>query len=285
MRKVLGVLLGATALAITGCGGGSTTVIEKTVVTERSPEKTYLPASGIVAKYVEPSEYSFYVDGAVVGTDLTWQGWGSPKAVATGTIDIRDPEGEGMQDRLRFAGSIVASGRQECRGAAYYTEALAKLPPRAPYHLEGPMPLPTPCQDPSSLGAIPAPPGSGTASTSSVSDEVRFSSPSGNIECSLSSENATCEVFRKSFTPSVPKPADCMLDYGHRLTVDSHGTASFACYGDSMRGIAERNLPYGRFLTRGSMTCKSEPVGVTCGTSSGAFFLSAQRADLLGRGQ
>ncbi|HEV2858935.1 MAG TPA: DUF6636 domain-containing protein [Solirubrobacterales bacterium] len=281
MRKVLVVLVGA-ALASTGCGGGSTTIIERTVVTERAPAKTYLPASGIVAKYVEPAEYSFYVDGAVVGTDLTWQGWGSPTATARGSIEIRDPEGEGMQDRLRFPGSIEASGREECRGAAYYTQALAKLPPGAPYHPEGPMPLSTPCRDPASLGPVPAPPESGTPSPVPPSDEVRFATPSGNIECSLSSEAATCEIFRRSFTPSAPKPVDCMLDYGHRLTVDSSGTASFACYGDSMRGIAERKLSYGDFLERGPMTCKSEPAGVTCGTGSGAFFLSVQRADLSG---
>jgi hypothetical protein len=283
MRKVLGVLLGVAAtLAVIGCGGGSTTIIEKTVVTERALEKTYLPASGIVAKYVEPAEYSFYVDGAVVGTGLTWQGWGSPTATAAGTIDIRDPEGEGQQDRLRFPGSIEASGREECRGAAYYTQALAKLPPRAPYHPEGPMPLETPCRSSASQGPVPAPPESRPASGSASSDEVRFATPSGNIECSLSSEAATCEIFRKRFTPSVAKPAACMLDYGHRLSVDSSGTATFACYGDSMRGIADRTLPYGDFLERGPMTCKSEPVGVTCGTNGGAFFLSVQRVDLSG---
>jgi hypothetical protein len=109
-----------------------------------------------------------------------------------------------------------------------------------------------------------------------TSDGVAFESPTGNITCSLSSESATCEILRKTFTPSVPKPSDCMLDYGHRLSVDAGGIVTFDCYGDSMSGIAERVLAYGDFLRRGRMTCHSEPSGITCGTETGAFKLSAQ---------
>jgi hypothetical protein len=281
MQRALVVLVGVVALTIAGCGGGTTTIIEKTVVPERSSEKTYLPASGIVAKYVEPREYSFYVDGAVVGTDLTWTNWGLSPATATGTVDIRDPEGNGAQDRLRFPGSIEASGREECRGVAYYTEVFAKLPPRAPYHPEGPMPLLTPCRDPKSLPSVPAPPEM-KAPSGLRSDEVRFETPSGNIVCSLSREAVHCEIFRKSYTPPVPKPPSCHLDYGHRVSVDAYGPSQFDCYGDSMSGIADQTLGYGHEIRRGRIGCLSEESGLVCETSAGAgFVLSAQVAKLL----
>ena len=282
MRKALGVLLVTASLAVAGCGGDTTTTIEKTVVTERSPAKIYLPASGIVSKYVEPPRYSFYVDGAVFGTGLTWRGWGSPTAIATGTIDIRDPQGDGAQDRLRFPGSIEASGQEECRGVTYYTEALAKLPPRSPYHPEGPMPLLTPCRGPESLPPIPAPPEASAASSSRSDDAVSFETPSGNIVCGLSPEAVQCEIFRKSYTPSVPKPPSCNLDYGHRVSVGAYGPSEFVCYGDSMSGIAEQTLDYGREIRRGRISCLSEEAGLVCETVSGTgFALSADAAKLL----
>jgi hypothetical protein len=260
------------ALALAGCGSSTTTTV---VIRERVQQKTYLPASGIQARYVEPTKYSFYIDGAVVGKGLKWRKWGSSMAIATGTIDIRDPEGNTISDRLRYPGSIEASGLKECRGAFYYTQVLAKLPPNSPYYPEVAMPLLTPCRDPESLPPIPAPPESKLPTPGHY--DARFESPSGNIICSLSPESATCEILRKAYTPPVPKPSDCMLDYGHRVTVDATGTVTFDCYGDSMSQVAEQVLPYGEFLMRGRMTCQSEPSGVTCGTETGAFKLSAQQ--------
>lgn len=109
------------------------------------------------------------------------------------------------------------------------------------------------------------------------SQALFFQTPSGNIICALSHQDATCEILRKSYVPSVPKPASCNLDYGHRLTVDAVGTVTFVCHGDSMSGLAERVLPYGKLLQRGRVTCSSEPSGMTCGTDAGGFKLSVQQ--------
>ena len=108
------------------------------------------------------------------------------------------------------------------------------------------------------------------------SQPLLFQTPSGNIICALSRQFATCEILRKSYVPSVPKPPSCNLDYGHRLTVDATGTVTFVCHGDSMSGIAENVLPYGKFLQRGRLTCSSKPSGMTCGTEKGGYKLSAQ---------
>ncbi|HSS42536.1 MAG TPA: DUF6636 domain-containing protein [Solirubrobacterales bacterium] len=113
--------------------------------------------------------------------------------------------------------------------------------------------------------------------------DARFQTPSGNIVCSVSSEAATCEILRKRYTPSVPRPADCPLDYGHRLTVDAAGVAGFSCYGDSMSEIAEGSLPYGNYLKRGSISCVSQESGLTCRSrNGGGFFLSVDEATLFG---
>jgi hypothetical protein len=109
------------------------------------------------------------------------------------------------------------------------------------------------------------------------SQPLFFQTPSGNIICALSHQGTTCEILRKSYVPSVPKPPSCNLDYGHRLTVDAAGTVTFVCHGDSMSGTAERVLPYGRLLQRGQVTCRSEQSGMRCGTDTGGFKLSVQR--------
>jgi hypothetical protein len=173
MRTVLGMMVGVASLAIAGCGGSTTTIVEKTVVTERSSEATTYPPN---------------------------------------------------------------------------------------------------------LGISPAT----SAPDSSPSNNVRFETPSGNITCDLSSEAVHCEIFRKSFTPPVPKPPSCNLDYGHRVSVGAYGPSEFDCYGDSMSGIAEQTLGYGREIRRGRISCLSEESGLVCETVAGTgFVLSAQAAKLL----
>jgi hypothetical protein len=56
--------------------------------------------------------------------------------------------------------------------------------------------------------------GSG-ASQRQAPKPVFFETPSGNITCGLSRRGVTCEIFRKSYTPYIPKPPSCPLDYGH----------------------------------------------------------------------
>lgn len=121
-----------------------------------------------------------------------------------------------------------------------------------------------------------------TSPPSAHQEAVAFQVPSGNITCALSRESVHCEIIRKRFTPPVPKPPSCNLDYGHRIGVAAHGPAALDCYGDSMSGIAEETLAYGREIRRGRIGCLSEEAGLTCETVAGTgFFLSVDAARLL----
>jgi hypothetical protein len=111
---------------------------------------------------------------------------------------------------------------------------------------------------------------------------IAFETPSGNITCALSRSRVSCEISRKTYTPYIPKPPSCHLDYGHRVSVGAYGPAEFDCYGDSMHGIAEGTLAYGREIRRGRIGCLSAEAGLTCETASGAgFFLSVASVKLL----
>lgn len=109
-----------------------------------------------------------------------------------------------------------------------------------------------------------------------------FETPSGNITCVISAEAVHCEIIHKTYTPYVPKPPSCHLDYGHRVSVGAYGSSEFDCYGDSMMGLATSTLRYGREVRRGRIGCLSQEAGLTCETVSGTgFFLSVAAVKLL----
>ena len=281
MRKVAMLLAAIFSLALLGCGGSDSTTIIGTAAETSETQATYLPASGIDGKYVEPVEYSFYVDGAVVGRHLTWRGWGSPVATAMGTIDIRDPEGSGAEDRLDYSGSIEAFGLEECRGSSYYTEVIAKLPSSAVYTPEGAIPLLTPCRDGETLPPVPAPPSQTAPVESQAPMPSFFFTPSHNIACSLTPDRVFCDTSERAWTPNLPKPESCDFDWGPRVALDEFGSGEFVCVSDSLHGVPYGVLLYGKLIQRGGISCVSEETGLTCtNASEGGFFLSEQRVGL-----
>jgi hypothetical protein len=133
----------ALAVALASCGGGgTTTIIEKTVMREARPStgKTFLP-DVVGGRFVEPSTYRFSADGDLVGKGLDWHGWGEAKATAFGKLEERSAGG--LVDT--FTGSVTASAPKRCKGASYYTEVLAHLPPQADFVPTEPTRLDTPC--------------------------------------------------------------------------------------------------------------------------------------------
>jgi hypothetical protein len=145
-KRLLPALLAALALAVVlaSCGGGgTTTVTEKTVMRHAEPKhgETLLPTISGQGGLVEPTTYSFSVDGDLIGKELNWHSWGEAKAVAFGTM-IEHPA-SGLVDR--FAGSVTASAPRKCHGATFYTEVFAHLPPRADFVPTEPTKLETPC--------------------------------------------------------------------------------------------------------------------------------------------
>ena len=134
----------ALAVALAACGGGGTTTVhEKTVMRHSEPQhgETLLPAVSGQGAFAKPANYSFSVDGDLVGKELAWHGWGEPKATAFGTLVERPASG--LKDT--FNGSVTASAPKSCKGARYYTEVIAHLPKQADFVPTEPTKLKTPC--------------------------------------------------------------------------------------------------------------------------------------------
>ena len=144
-KRLLPALLAALALAVVlaSCGGGTTTVIEKTVMrrSQPAPGQTFLPDVATTRHFVKPATYSFSVDGDLVAKGLDWHGWGESTTTAFGTI--AEHPASGLVDT--FSGSVTASAPQTCDGARYYTEVMAHVPKQADFVPTEPTKLSTPC--------------------------------------------------------------------------------------------------------------------------------------------
>jgi hypothetical protein len=145
-RRSFGVTLAALALGalLAACGGGGTTTVHETTVMRHSEPQhgnTLLPAVSGQGAFVKPAAYSFSVDNDLTGKELSWHGWGEPKATAFGTL-VEHPA-NGLKDT--FNGSVTASAPKQCQGATYYTEVFPHLPAQADYVPTEPTKLSTPC--------------------------------------------------------------------------------------------------------------------------------------------
>ena len=106
-----------------------------------------------------------------------------------------------------------------------------------------------------------------------------FASPSGNIHCSLSAfggqTQARCEVVDHTWQ-AASAPADCHLNWGSRLYLTQGGDASLGCYGQEFPPVNE-TLGYGQSRSFGTLTCDSDPTGITCTDSSTGHYFRASR--------
>jgi hypothetical protein len=145
-RRLLPALAAALALAVAlaSCGGGGATSTRTETVMRHAKKKsgqTFLPDVATDRRFVEPTTYSFSVDGDLVAKSLDWHGWGEAKATAFGTIAERPASG--LVDT--FQGSVTASAPRTCEGATYYTEVFAHVPKQADFVPTEPTKLSTPC--------------------------------------------------------------------------------------------------------------------------------------------
>ena len=105
-----------------------------------------------------------------------------------------------------------------------------------------------------------------------------FRSPSGNINCTLSTpggENAArCEVVEHTWM--APPPSDCHLNSGDRFYLTQGGHAGVGCYGQEFPA-AEHTLGYGQTRSLGTITCDSEYTGMTCTDSSTGHYFRVSR--------
>lgn len=112
---------------------------------------------------------------------------------------------------------------------------------------------------------------------------VHFTSPSGNIDCYLSSDKdfgrfANCQVQDDNWKRHKAKPASCDLDWDPaEATVNRSGKVNVgACRGDvgslCYEGSSGKctTLGYGKSVKAGKIRCSSSKRGITCRTTDGA---------------
>jgi hypothetical protein len=106
-----------------------------------------------------------------------------------------------------------------------------------------------------------------------------FRSPSGNINCSLSTPGgdiaARCEVVEHSWV-APPASPDCHLNWGDRFQLVQGGDAAFNCYGQEFPAVHE-TLAYGQARSFGSITCESASTAITCTDSSTGHYFRVSR--------
>lgn len=135
-------------------------------------------------------------------------------------------------------------------------------------------------------GTTTAPSGAGTADTNAyrgyaLADgqpltqdasgyAVYFTSPSRNIHCRMAfgvsgqDGDATCSIGEKQWV-GAPAPAGCGANWADNyVAVSAAGVQSGLCLSDVPVPPVSAELPYGRSLSTGAVTCASAETGVTC---------------------
>jgi hypothetical protein len=174
---------------------------------------------------------------------------------------------------LTVAGCSSSAGSTAVRGTSVPTATVTVTPQAAPAASMAPpaptvtvtvTPAPAPVPAPTTV-AQPDGPGS-------------FRSPSGNINCTLSTPGgdnaARCEVVDHTWT--APPPPDCHLDSGDRFYLTQGGNAGVGCYGQEFP-VAESTLGYGQTRSFGTITCDSEYSGMTCTDNSTGHYFRVSR--------
>ncbi|OLP01092.1 hypothetical protein BVU76_17405 [Mycolicibacterium porcinum] len=125
------------------------------------------------------------------------------------------------------------------------------------------------------------------ASASAAPAGTKFVTPSGNIWCLVSSgsegaDGVVCEIREHTYT-APPRPADCRLDWGNRISLKPGGAPVVHCHGDTIFETGMPTLPYGQARWSGPIKCEAQPSDVTCtDTGTGRFFRVSREALELG---
>ncbi len=125
---------------------------------------------------------------------------------------------------------------------------------------------------PAKLPADPRPPSSTPAPKSAAA--VSFSSPSGNIRCSLSARSVRCDIADQDWAGPTA-PTGCPTPPVSTLTLSSE-KAELSCAGSTLPSGPV--LGYGKTQSFGDFRCSSERTGVTCANARGAGFSLSRSA-------
>jgi hypothetical protein len=115
-----------------------------------------------------------------------------------------------------------------------------------------------------------------------------FITPSGNIVCSVYSDNSgvSCEIKEHTWVVPAsthgPEGRACDLDFGGlEVYVSQAKPAHLGCYEGASKfsGPIPTTLDYGQTLSRGKMNCVSEVSGVTCTDTATGHYFRVSRED------
>jgi hypothetical protein len=121
-----------------------------------------------------------------------------------------------------------------------------------------------------------------TTAAESESQDVgdQFYSPSRNIGCVISADQAGCAVNEYTYSPPI-RPGDCDLEWGRSVGVTPSGPGEFTCIGGLLAEPSSPTLEYGQSTSAGSITCSSSEAGIRCENNSGhGFLLARERAEV-----
>ena len=130
-----------------------------------------------------------------------------------------------------------------------------------------------------------APPSVAIPVAQHITSDAPFQSPSGNIQCAMSTYGAgghtvRCEVADHAWTAT--QPDGCQMNWGDRVAMEEGSAAEFGCYGQNMPAPTH-TLGYGQIQTLGSLSCSSETVGIMCiDTNTGHYFSVSRETVQLG---
>ncbi len=109
-----------------------------------------------------------------------------------------------------------------------------------------------------------------------------FTSPSGNIACSMSVEfGASCFILEQQWTIEQPSGPDCAeSDWGSAVDLTATGV-SYPCYTDLAWDLGAPALAYGSRMEVGEISCTSRRSGMTCENASGGFEMARAQLRIL----
>ena len=121
----------------------------------------------------------------------------------------------------------------------------------------------------------------GSTAVAHASNLYQFQSPLGNITCVMATlegaaAEVSCEIADHTWV-APPRPQVCVGGWGDRFDLTAGSPAKLACHTDTTRGSGLPTLGYGDTRSLASVTCKSEPAGITCADSSTGHFIRISR--------
>jgi hypothetical protein len=104
-----------------------------------------------------------------------------------------------------------------------------------------------------------------------------FQSPSGNILCLLAGSGVTCDV--SDHTYQLPPGPLCSqhIQWGDRFKLQQGDAVGMPCHADTLPQPGNQILDYGQTISTATITCESQPSGITCTDGSTGHYFRVSR--------